>query len=79
LHTHRQVALGGAEHDAVEVIDRGAVDAAGFDDAVHRRDKVVQRVEAQMVERHERFDRFQLDLQPHRITKRAIRIGEGLK
>ena len=32
-----------------------------------------------MVERHERLDGFQLDLQAHRIAKRAIRIGEGAK
>ena len=79
LEAQCQVALVGAEHHAVEVVDRGAVVAAGFDDAVHGRDQVFYRVEPQVTQRDERFDRLQLDLQPDRIAQCPIGIRKGME
>ena len=76
LRTQAQIAFLRAEHHRVEVIHPLAVQSAGVDDPVHGLDERIQRVEPQMAQRHERFDRFQLDLQAHRIAQRAIRIGE---
>ena len=76
LPTDAQVALVGAEHHAVEVVDPDPVKTAGLDDAVHRVDQVGQRVVPDMTQRDNRLDGFQLDPQPHRVPERSVGVGK---
>jgi hypothetical protein len=61
LQTDAQVALVGAEHHVVEVVDPDPVEAAGLDHAIHRVDQVGQRVVPDMAQRDKRLDGFQRD------------------
>jgi hypothetical protein len=76
LLTDAQVALVGTEHHAVQIVDPDPVEAAGLDDSVHRVDQVGQRVIADMTQRDEGLDGFQLDPQPHRVPERSVGVGE---
>lgn len=77
LDADAEVALVGAEHYTVEVVDPVAVETAGLDDLVHRVDEVGHGPEPEVTQRDERLDRLQLDLQSNRIAKCAIGIREG--
>jgi hypothetical protein len=79
LDAETQVGLVGAEHHSVEIVDGSTVEAARLDDPLHGRHQVGHRGEPEMAERDEGFDGFQLDLEAHRVPKRAIGIREGME